>query len=143
MNQPLFLLLVWMGTMSVTAFPLYGWDKAMAKLRRRRIPEAALLGCALLGGGLGALLGMLLFRHKIRKGPGWRSMPPDCHRPCPGPARSAGFRRSGHLFVFSEIFFKLPVDKPVLKRYNSHGYKMVTTVTNFLRRHLWLKNPAP
>jgi uncharacterized membrane protein YsdA (DUF1294 family) len=64
MNQPLFLLLVWMGTMSVTAFPLYGWDKAMAKLRRRRIPEAALLG-----GGLGALLGMLLFRHKIRKGP--------------------------------------------------------------------------
>ena len=70
MNQPLFLLLVWMGTMSVTAFPLYGWDKAMAKLRRRRIPEAALLGCALLGGSAGAaLLGMLLFRHKIRKGP--------------------------------------------------------------------------
>lgn len=77
MNQPLFLLLVWMGTMSVTAFPLYGWDKAMAKLRRRRIPEAALLGCALLGGSAGAALGMALFRHKTRK-PLFRRFVPLC-----------------------------------------------------------------
>lgn len=67
MNQPLRLLLIWMGTLSVLALALYGWDKAMAKLRRRRIPEAALLGCALMGGSAGALLGMALFRHKIRK----------------------------------------------------------------------------
>ena len=39
----------------------------MAKLKRTRIPELSLLASAFLGGGTGALLGMLLFRHKIRK----------------------------------------------------------------------------
>lgn len=63
------LLLVWLGVVSILAFLLFGWDKLMAKLGRSRIPEAALLGAALLGGGAGALLGMLLFRHKIRKAP--------------------------------------------------------------------------
>ena len=63
------LLLVWLGVLSAWAFLLYGWDKALAKLHRRRIPEAALLGCALLGGSAGALLGMALFHHKIRKPP--------------------------------------------------------------------------
>ena len=67
MNHPLQLLLIWMGTVSALAVVLYGWDKAMAKLHRWRIPEAALLGCALLGRAAGALLGMTLFRHKIRK----------------------------------------------------------------------------
>ena len=66
-NQPLRLLLIWMGVLSALALILYGWDKAMAKLRRWRIPEAALLGCALAGGAAGALLGMILFHHKIRK----------------------------------------------------------------------------
>lgn len=69
MSQPLRLLLIWMGTLSALAFALYGWDKAMAKLHRRRIPEVALLCCALLGGSAGALLAMALFRHKIRKPP--------------------------------------------------------------------------
>ena len=69
MNEPLRLLLIWMGSMSALSFLLFGWDKLMAKLRRSRLPEAALLGTALFGGGAGALLGMLLFRHKIRKRP--------------------------------------------------------------------------
>ena len=69
MRETVYLLLIWLGVTSALALALFGWDKLMAKARRRRIPEAALLGCALLGGGLGALLGMLLFRHKIRKGP--------------------------------------------------------------------------
>ena len=67
MNSPLYLLLIWMAVVSGLSFALYGWDKAMAKLHRRRIPEAVLLWCALLGGAAGALLGMALFRHKIRK----------------------------------------------------------------------------
>ena len=41
----------------------------MAKLGRRRIPEAALLGAALGGGGLGSFLAMALLRHKRRKAP--------------------------------------------------------------------------
>ena len=67
MNETLQLLLIWMGVLSALAFVLYGWDKALAKLHRRRIPEAALLGCALMGGSAGAVLGMALFRHKTRK----------------------------------------------------------------------------
>lgn len=62
-------LLLLLGTMSILAFILFGWDKLMARTGRSRIPEGALLGAALLGGGTGALLGMLLFRHKIRKAP--------------------------------------------------------------------------
>ena len=69
MSEILRLLLIWLGTVSVLSFLLFGWDKLMAKLGRSRIPEAALLGAAFLGGGAGALLGMLLFRHKIRKAP--------------------------------------------------------------------------
>ncbi len=42
-------------------------DKFFAKHDLRRIPEATLLGCAVLGGSFGALLGMLLVRHKTRK----------------------------------------------------------------------------
>ena len=69
MNETVRLLLIWLGVMDALAFALYGWDKAMAKLHRRRTPEAALLGCALLGGSAGALLAMVLLRHKIRKPP--------------------------------------------------------------------------
>ena len=69
MAETVRLLLIWLGVVSALAFLLFGWDKLMAKAGRSRIPEAALLAAALLGGGAGALLGMLLFRHKIRKAP--------------------------------------------------------------------------
>ena len=69
MTETVRLLLIWLGCLSALTFLLFGWDKLMAKLGRSRIPEAALLGAALFGGGTGALLGMLLFRHKIRKAP--------------------------------------------------------------------------
>ncbi len=69
MTETVRLLLIWLGTLSALTFILFGWDKLMAKLGRSRIPEAALLGAALFGGGTGALFGMLLFRHKTRKAP--------------------------------------------------------------------------
>ncbi len=46
---------------------LMGYDKLCARLDKRRIKESSLLMLSLLGGGLGGLAGMLLFRHKIRK----------------------------------------------------------------------------
>lgn len=42
-------------------------DKARAAGRNSRVPEATLLGLALVGGSLGALLGMYLVRHKTQK----------------------------------------------------------------------------
>ncbi len=48
------------------AFLLYGVDKFHAMRHRRRISEAVLLEIGFFGGAFGALLGMLLFRHKTR-----------------------------------------------------------------------------
>ena len=69
MSDPAGKLLLLNGVMSLLAFFLFGWDKLMAKLDRRRIPELALLGIAFFGGGLGAFLGMRMFRHKTHKQP--------------------------------------------------------------------------
>ena len=65
MRETVYLLLIWLGVTSALAFVLFGWDKLLAK--GRRIPEAALLGCALMGGSAGGLLGMAVFHHKTRK----------------------------------------------------------------------------
>lgn len=46
---------------------VYGMDKWKAKHDKWRIPERTLLLLALAGGSAGALAGMILFRHKIRK----------------------------------------------------------------------------
>ena len=51
---------------NVLTFLLYGIDKAKAKRGAWRIAEKVLLGIGILGGALGALAGMKLFRHKTR-----------------------------------------------------------------------------
>lgn len=77
MRESVHLLLIWLGVTSALAFTLFGWDKLLAKLHRRRIPEAALLGCALMGGSAGGMLGMAVFHHKTRK-PLFRHLVPAC-----------------------------------------------------------------
>ena len=52
--------------MSLLSFILYGQDKLRARKNRWRIRESVLLGTAFLGGAVGALLGMELFRHKTK-----------------------------------------------------------------------------
>ena len=52
---------------NIIAFYLYGVDKRKARKGKWRIPENTLLGVALIGGSLGALLGMYLFHHKTSK----------------------------------------------------------------------------
>ena len=49
------------------AFTMYGIDKYKAKHGLGRIPEAALLLVAAVGGSVGAWCGMQVFHHKTRK----------------------------------------------------------------------------
>ena len=53
--------------MSLLTFAAYGMDKRKAKKGQWRIPEKTLLLLAVLGGSLGALLGMYVFHHKTQK----------------------------------------------------------------------------
>lgn len=48
----------WLLLMSAVTFFLMGWDKHLARCRRRRIPERVLLGWAAAGGALGGVLAM-------------------------------------------------------------------------------------
>ena len=59
-------LLLYLLLINAAAFILMLADKIKAKKNRWRIPERTLIGSALLGGSIGALLGMYTFRHKTR-----------------------------------------------------------------------------
>ena len=47
-------------------FTVYGVDKSKARRGAWRVPEKTLFLLPLLGGSVGALLGMLVFRHKTK-----------------------------------------------------------------------------
>ena len=66
MPLPLDRLLFWLIFVNVLALILFGLDKYRARHRQWRIPEFLLFLVALLGGSLGAVIGMDLFRHKTR-----------------------------------------------------------------------------
>lgn len=59
--------IIYLFVINIITFLLYGYDKQKAKRKLRRIPEKVLLGLAVIGGSIGALLGMKVYRHKIRK----------------------------------------------------------------------------
>ena len=61
------LFIIYLVGINILAFALYGIDKYRAVHRKWRISESALLGVAILGGSVGALLGMECFHHKTRK----------------------------------------------------------------------------
>ena len=58
--------LLYILLINAAAFLLMLVDKLKAKKNRWRIPERTLFGSALLGGSIGALLGMYTFRHKTK-----------------------------------------------------------------------------
>ncbi|MBU8976632.1 DUF1294 domain-containing protein [Lysobacter sp. MMG2] len=59
--------LAWWLVLNLATVLVYGYDKAIAGGKRRRVPERWLLALALLGGSPGALFAMRLFRHKTAK----------------------------------------------------------------------------
>ena len=59
-------LLLWVLIWTIIAFVLMGIDKWRAATGGWRIPEKTLFLAAILGGSLGAIVGMNLFRHKTR-----------------------------------------------------------------------------
>jgi len=60
------ILWIYLAIVNALAFLFMFLDKQFARRHQWRIPEATLLGLAFLGGSLGELLGMLLFRHKTK-----------------------------------------------------------------------------
>lgn len=59
-------LLMYLIIINAAAFLLMLADKIKAKRGAWRIPEATLMGIAAIGGSVGALAGMYMFRHKTR-----------------------------------------------------------------------------
>ena len=57
---------IYLLIINLTAFYLYWNDKRRAKKGRWRIPENTLLLIAFIGGSIGAILGMKVFRHKTK-----------------------------------------------------------------------------
>ena len=64
--KPLTILTVYLIFMNLLAFLLMGLDKEKARRNRWRIPEKTLFLSAILGGSIGAILGIQVFRHKTK-----------------------------------------------------------------------------
>lgn len=60
------LLIAYLVVINLVAIVLMYIDKQKAKKHQWRISEDTLIGVAILGGGIGALWGMHVFRHKTK-----------------------------------------------------------------------------
>lgn len=52
---------------NILSFVLYGIDKLKAVKKKERISEKTLILIGILGGSIGSLIGMNIFRHKTKK----------------------------------------------------------------------------
>lgn len=60
------ILLIYLVIINALSMLLMLIDKQKAKKKRYRIPERVLLGVSAIGGSLGGLIGMRMFRHKTK-----------------------------------------------------------------------------
>ena len=60
------MLLAYLALINLLTFVFYGVDKRRAKKGAWRVPEKTLLLLPLLGGSIGGILGMQVFRHKTK-----------------------------------------------------------------------------
>ena len=68
-GSPWGLLAIWLIVINLVTFFVFGFDKLKAKYKEkhetaRRVPEKTLFLLAALGGSVGALIGMRVWRHK-------------------------------------------------------------------------------
>jgi len=63
------LILIWAAAINTAALLLMAWDKRVAQIRRRRVPEHRLLWIAALGGTPGIFAAIHGLSHKTRKQP--------------------------------------------------------------------------
>ena len=66
MMNPITFLIIYFVIINIVGFAIMGIDKRKAIKRAFRIPEATLFIVALIGGSVGSILGMQVFRHKTR-----------------------------------------------------------------------------
>ncbi len=60
------LILIYVAIMNIIGFVIMGVDKKRAEKHEWRIPEKTLFAVCILGGSLGATLGMFFFHHKTK-----------------------------------------------------------------------------
>lgn len=60
-------IIIYLIVINIIAFIAMWLDKRKAKYGKWRIPENTLLLLVLLGGGIGGIAGMYIFRHKTQK----------------------------------------------------------------------------
>ena len=58
------LILLYIVLINILTFFIYGIDKLKAKKSKWRVPESTLIGMAIIGGSIGAWLGMKIWHHK-------------------------------------------------------------------------------
>ena len=64
LTTPAGALAVWLIAINLVTFAVYGADKRRARRGAWRVPEKTLFLLSILGGSVGALLGMRVFHHK-------------------------------------------------------------------------------
>ena len=60
-------LVIYLIGINILTFLVFGIDKWKARRGKWRIPEDTLIWMSIVGGSIGALVGMSLFRHKTQK----------------------------------------------------------------------------
>lgn len=65
-NKEMFFL-AYLICINICSFILFGIDKKKAVKSQWRISEASLLVVSILGGAIGSLIGMVIFKHKLSK----------------------------------------------------------------------------
>ena len=58
--------LILLALINLVTFIIYGLDKRKAKKRKMRYSESFLIGLAVFGGSIGALVAVYTFRHKTK-----------------------------------------------------------------------------